>query len=155
MEELEVYYRMSMELLPEYLRPYVDFKLSPRVEDYYCLFRGVRYQVVPDRPYDFIFIDGPELNAPSDGTMTFDFDYLSIILRSETPIFGIIDYRLSTSFVYQTILGLNKVKFDAIRELAFVGPCTKHDVQPLELESLTDTLVRNARLIGNTEIKLS
>ena len=42
----------------------VDFCLSDTVEDYFSLFRGMRYRDVPDRPYEFIFIDGPKYHCP-------------------------------------------------------------------------------------------
>jgi len=154
MEELDSYYAMAVELLPEYLKTYVEFRLSPRIEDYYDLFRGVRYRDVPDRPYDFVFVDGPDLHAPSDGSLTFDFDYIHVLKNSEKPVYGIVDYRLSTSYVFQIVFGLDKVKFSAYHELAFVGPCTKDDLIPMELEPLTATFLRNARLFGNTELKL-
>jgi len=154
MEELEFYYNMSLELLPEYLHPYVEFKLSPRIEDYYSMFRGVRYRDLPDRPYDFVFVDGPDLHAPSDDALTFDLDYINIVKNSETPVYGIVDYRLSTSYVFQVVFGLEKVRFSAIRELGFIGPCSREDLTQLELEPLTTTFLRDANLFGNTEIKL-
>ena len=154
MEELETYYKMAVELLPEYLHSYVEFILSPRIEDYYSLFRGVRYRDVPDRPYDFVFVDGPNLFAPSDESLTFDFDYIHVVRNSEKPVYGIVDDRLSTSHVFQVVFGMDKVKFSAIHELAFVGPCTKDDLTPLELAHLATVFLKNAKLFGNTEIKL-
>jgi hypothetical protein len=154
MEQSEVYFKMSMELIPKYLLPFVEFKLSPCIEDYFSLFRGIRYRDVPDRHYDFIFVDGPELHAPSDGALTFDFDYIHIVKNSDLPVYGIVDYRLSTSYVFQIAFGMDKVKFDGIRELAFVGPCTKDDLVQLELESLTTTLLKNVKLFGNTQLRL-
>jgi len=154
MEELSAYHEMAMKLHPECLRPYVEFILSPRVEDHYSLFRGVRYRDVPERPYDFVFVDGPDLYAPSDGAMTFDFDYIHVVRNSEKPVYGIVDYRLSTCYVFQVIFGLDKARFSAIHELGFVGPCDKHDLAQLDLEPLTAVLLRNARLLGNTEVRL-
>ena len=78
MEDKEQWYRMAQDLLPAALSPYVDLVLSPRVEDGWYMFRGVRYEAVPDRPYDFVFVDGPDFDAPSDGTLTFDFFVSSI-----------------------------------------------------------------------------
>jgi hypothetical protein len=154
MEELESYRQMAEVLLPDYLHPYVEFIQSPRVEESYSLFRGVRYRDVPDRAFDFIFVDGPDLRSPSDGTLTFDFDYLHIVRNSEIPVYGIVDYRLSTSYVLQIVFGTEKVKFSALQELAFVGPCTKYDLIPIELEPLTEVFLRNARFLGKTQLSL-
>ena len=154
MEELDFYYIQEKELLPKFLHPYVEFILSPRIEDYFSIFRGVRYRDVPDRPYDFVFVDGPELKAPSDDALTFDFDFIHVVQNSENPVYGIVDYRLSTSYVFQTVFGMDKVKFSAIHELAFVGPCNKDDLTLLDLESLNTAYFKRARLFGNTEIKL-
>jgi len=153
-EELEPYYKMAIELLPEYLNPYVEFVLSPRIEDHYSLFRGVRYRDVPDRPYDFVFVDGPDFVAPSDGALTFDLDYIHVVKNSEKPVYGIIDCRLSTVYVLQAVFGLDKVKYSPVHVLGFVGPCTKDDLTPLKLETIMNAVRRNANFFGNTEIKL-
>lgn len=155
MEELDIYLEMAMSLMPGQLHSYIDFVLSPRVEDYYFFFRGVRYKNVPsDRAYDFVFVDGPELSAPSDGMLTFDFDYVSVTLQSEQPVYGIVDYRLSTSYALQQIFGKNKVKFSALHDLAFVGPCNKHDAIVFSLDNLTDAYRKHINLLGSTEIKI-
>lgn len=154
MEEIGVYYKAEMELLPKYLQPYVEFVLSPRIEDYCSLFRGVRYRDVPNRAYDFVFVDGPDLNAPSDGALAFDFDYIHVVQNSAKPVYGIVDYRLSTSYVFQIVFGMDKVKFSAIHELAFVGPCTKDDLKLVNPENLNAAFLKSANLFGNTAIKL-
>ncbi len=154
MEELEKYLNMATSLQPDFLSKYVNFVLSPRIEDTFELFRGVRYQDVPDLPYDFIFVDGPHHHAPSDDAFVFDFDLIHIIKNTTNSIYAIIDYRLTTSYVFQTILGLDKAKFNSVLELCFVGPCSKDDLLQLNLEDISKTLLREARLFGNTKIKL-
>lgn len=155
MEELEEYMDMATALQPDHLKPFVNFYLSPKVEDHLYIFRGVRYRDVPDKPYDFVFVDGPDLYAPSDGQMTFDFDFINVVKRSEKPVYGIVDYRLTTSFVFQTIFGKDKVKFDAIRELEFIGPVTKNDLLHLDLDKLTSMLLKNFKLLGNTRVRIA
>ena len=43
MEELQSYLDIGIKLLPKELNKYVEYLLSPRVDDYYEIFRGVRY----------------------------------------------------------------------------------------------------------------
>lgn len=155
MEENEFYYRKEIEIHPEYLKKYVDFVLCEKVEDYFYLFRGVKYKSKPLKNYDFVFVDGPTLESPVDGKMTFDYDLLEVVSNSENPIFGIIDYRLTTSFVCQCVFGKGKVKFDAIRELCFVGPVDKNDLVNLNLENLNKVFNETCSLLGNSKIRLT
>lgn len=154
LEENEFYYNMAIENHLDHLKKYVDFILSPKIEKFYYLFRGVGYEKIPQKNYDFVFIDGPTLESPTDGEMTFDYDFLEIVKSQEKPVYGIIDYRLTTSFVMQQIFPPNKVKFDALRELCFLGPMTKNDFLELKLENLTQTFNKSFSLFGNTKIRL-
>ena len=43
MESVKEYYEMAKERLPVHIATYVDLICSPLIEDYYALFRGVRY----------------------------------------------------------------------------------------------------------------
>ena len=110
MEDVEKWYELAVELLPGSIRDVVDLRLSPKVEDGYTIFRGVRYEQTPDRPYDFLFVDGAGTSTPSDGTRSFDFDYLHLIRSSDRPASAIIDQRLTTVYVLQKLLGHQDVK---------------------------------------------
>ena len=71
MESSSQYYDMQMSLIPQHIRPYVELILSDVIEDSFSLFRGVRYEKVPlDRKYDFVYVDDPSYEAPSDNTIT-------------------------------------------------------------------------------------
>lgn len=154
LEENEYYYKKEVELHPAYLKKYVNFFLCPKVEDKFYFFRGVKYKDKPFRHYDFVFIDGPTLESPIDNVMTFDFDFIEVVMQSERPVLGLVDYRLTTSFVFQAVFGKDKVKFDGIRELCFVGPVSKADLLDLSLDGLTKTFNQSIKIFGNTEIKL-
>jgi hypothetical protein len=154
MEEVEEYLKMSIDLLPEYLHKYVDYIHSPRIDDYFEIFRGVRYRDVPDQEYDFVFIDGPEHISPVDNQFCFDFDFLHILKKSDKPVFGLIDYRLSSGFVLQTLLGYKKVRYNAIKEIGTILPCVKSDINTLSLDKVTDSFIRYSKILGNTRIKL-
>jgi hypothetical protein len=70
----------------------VEIVLSETVEDAFSLFRGVRYRDVPDRAYDFVFVDGPGYTT-KDGYVTFDFDLIKAVAAAEAPIRAVIDKR--------------------------------------------------------------
>ena len=154
MEEIDDYLKMSIKLLPDYLHKYVDFILSPRIDDYYEIFRGVRYRDIPEKEFDFIFVDGPEHYSPVDGQFCFDFDFLHVLKKSKKPVFGLIDYRLSTGFVLQAVLGHKKVKYNCIKEIGTIRPCIKSDLKELDLDKLSKTFIHSANLLGNTRIKI-
>jgi len=129
MEDQEVWYEHAHKIMPDHLRPYVELVLGERTEYCYTIFRGVGYRELPDRPYEFVFVDGPQTQAPSDGKVTFDFDYINVVMKSDNPVFGIVDKRYATSYVLQKIFGSDKVRFSPRYELCFVGPFTKQDLR--------------------------
>ncbi|MEK7643728.1 MAG: hypothetical protein AAB390_00280 [Patescibacteria group bacterium] len=129
MEESPKYYDLACQLLPVCLTKYVEIILSPKVEAYYCLFRGMKYGNVPDREYDFVFIDGPTTKTLSDGQKTFDFDFIDILAKSKKPISAIVDGRLSTCYVLNKILKRGKFRYDNVRSMGYVNSCTKSDMK--------------------------
>ena len=135
MEEHAKWQQQAKELLPAKLTKYVDFRVSTRVEDYYSIFRGVRYANVPDRKYDFVFIDGPNSTSPSDGMKTFDIDYIKIVERSHTPVWGVVDNRLNSSYIFQKVLGVKKARYDVAQRLCWLGPCARNDLRVSESKS--------------------
>jgi predicted O-methyltransferase YrrM len=73
MEDQQLWYEHAVRIMPDYLGDYVDLILSDKAEYCHSVFRGVGYKNLPEREYEFVFVDGPEMTAPSDGTMSFDF----------------------------------------------------------------------------------
>jgi tRNA A58 N-methylase Trm61 len=55
MEESEDWYIHARQNLPSGLP--VDIVLSSTVEDCFSIFRGIRHRDIPDRSYDFVFVD--------------------------------------------------------------------------------------------------
>ena len=92
--------------------------------------RGMRYRDVPERDYDFVFIDGPHPRAPSDGSISCDFDFIYQVLRAKNnrPLRAMIDRRTTTGLAIQALFGRDKVRYDYIGELGFVGPCRRSDL---------------------------
>ena len=154
MEEIDYWYKMASELLPEHCRGYVDLVLSPRVEDAYSIFRGVRYQCVPDRPYEFVFVDGPNYKAPSDGAITFDFDFIKVVMNSDVPVYAIVDTRVTTCYVFQKVFGLEKVRYNGRKGLGFVGPCTKEDLKTIDKTTPSKAFADSIKLFGRNRLDL-
>lgn len=152
MEDKPEWLQVAQQLLPVPLAPYVDLVLSPRVEDAWYLFRGVRYETLPDRRYEFVFVDGPDFDAPSDGTLTFDFDLIRVVERADHPVHAIIDDRLSTSFVCQKVFGLDKARYSTRHRLCFVGPVTRHDLRGMDAQK--PCFIHGFRYFGNTELDI-
>jgi len=152
MEDKEQWYRVAEELLPPDLTPYVDLILSPRVEDSWYLFRGIRYESVPDRKYDFVFVDGPDFDSLSDGKLTFDFDLIRVVEKADHPVYAIVDDRLSTSFVYQKVFGPDKACYRTTHRLCFVGPVTCHDIRGMEAQKAC--FIHSFRYFGVSELEI-
>jgi predicted O-methyltransferase YrrM len=74
MEEHKEWFVMSQSLLPSEYAPYVEVRLSATKDDYFSVFRGVRYSEIPEKEYDFVFVDGPKYVSSTDNAATFDFD---------------------------------------------------------------------------------
>lgn len=128
MEENAEYYEKAVSLFPDSLKDYAEIFLSPAIEDTRDFFRGVRYKDIPQRQYDFVFVDGPDLLInPKNPELAFDYDIVRVIANSDTPVAGFVDTRTSTCFIYSLIFG-DKFRYDYVRKLGIVEPCTKKDV---------------------------
>ena len=151
MEDQKTWYQQAVKLMPRQLEQYVDFVHSTKREYCYSIFLGVGYQDIPDRTYDFVFIDGPGTTAPSDGTRSFDFDYINVVMRSDKLVFGIIYKRLGTCFVLQKVFGVDKLKYDPKLGLGFVGPCTKKDIRS---QISSESFLHCIRVFGKNDFNL-
>lgn len=151
MEDNEEWYETAVKLMPMQLKKYVDFVYSKKEEYCYSIFRGIGYRDIPNRKYEFVFIDGPGTLSPSDGTRSFDFDIINIVMKSDRPVFGIIDTRMGTCYVLQKVFGVDNVKYDPKCCLGFMGPYTKNDLRStISNESFSHRL----RFFGKNELNL-
>jgi hypothetical protein len=149
MEDVDLWYQKAAKLIPDNLKPYVEIVHSPKVEYCHSIFRGVGYQDIPQRAYEFVFVDGPETTAPSDGTLTFDFDLINVVTKADHPVSAIVDKRAATCYVFQKLFGIDKVKFDARCDVCFVGPLTKAD---LKSRMGGGAFMHTFRIFGNSEL---
>jgi predicted O-methyltransferase YrrM len=136
--------------LPDELRPYIELVHSPKVDGYYQCFRGVQYESVPDRPYDFVFSDGPERHSLVNGDKLFNLDFIQIVRRSDRPVRAVVDNHYLTFYVLQKVFGTRLARFDVGRKLMFVGPVTKRDLRRLRKENF----IADIRLFGRTRFRL-
>ena len=138
-------------MIPPNLKKYIDLVHSPRSESSYYIFPGVCYHEIPNRPYEFIFVDGPGTTAPSDGTKACDIDLINLVKKSEVPIYAMLETRVPTCYVFQKVFGNQKVKFDVIKILGLVGPCVKED---LRVTDGSNSFFHSFSLVGNTKLDL-
>lgn len=154
MEECLEWAAMAKELLPGIYRNNVEILVSPTVEDYYSIFRGMRYRDIPRREYDFVFIDGPNYRSPRDNQMTFDFDYLHILRNSKVPLAGLIDQRVSTVFVLQQLLGNEKVRYSSALGLCFLSRCSADDLGQLANDLSSVNFAPSFRVLSQPRLSM-
>ncbi len=136
--------------LPADLLPYIELVHSPKVDGYYKLFRGVQYEQIPDRPYDFVFSDGPDRRSPVNGDKLFNLDLINVVRRSDRPVRAVVDNHYLTFYILQKVFGVPLARYSVRHKLMFVGPVTRHDVRRLKKENFVPDL----RIFGPTELKL-
>jgi hypothetical protein len=129
MEESGEWFAMACRLLPDRYKSVVDLRLSETVADGHAMFRGIRYKDVPARPYDFIFVDGPDFAGDLKQTESCDFDFIHVLRNSDTPIRGIVDSRTGTFWTLARILGTAKVRFSYLQRHGIILPCTRSDIR--------------------------
>ncbi|MCZ6587520.1 MAG: class I SAM-dependent methyltransferase [Alphaproteobacteria bacterium] len=150
MEDDADWYRTARARLPDAVADIVEIVHSPKADGFFKCFRGVCYETLPDRPYDFVFSDGPDRHSPVNGDKLFNLDLINVVRRSERPVRAVVDNHYLTFYVLQKVFGLDKARYSISHKLMFVGPVTKHDVRHLKKE----TFVPDLRLFGTTELKL-
>jgi len=150
MEEDLGWHHKAMACFPPELAHVVAFVHSPKVDGHYKIFRGVQYASIPERPYDYVFSDGPERHSPVNGDKLFDLDLIQIVRRSDRPIRAVVDNHYLTFYVLQKVFGTELARYSPTRRLMLVGPVTGNDVRHLRKENFVPDL----RLFGRTELKL-
>ena len=150
MEDDAEWFRVAGERLPDAVADIVEIVHSPKADGFFKCFRGVCYQSVPDRLYDFVFSDGPDRHSPVNGDKLFNLDLINVVRRSERPVRAVVDNHYLTFYVLQKVFGLDKACYSVSHNLMFVGPVSKNDVRHLKKE----TFVPDLRLFGTTELKL-
>lgn len=150
MEDDRAWYETAKRALPAELDGVVELVSARKVEGLHKIFRGVRYDRLPERAYDFVFSDGPSRYSPITGEKLFNLDLIEVIARSERPLRAVVDNHYLTFYVLQKLLGTDKARYDVSRRLMFVGPVTRHDLRYLRRENFLPDL----RLFSATKLHL-
>lgn len=149
-EDDTTWYALARDALPAGLNGTVELVNIPKTEGLHRIFRGVRYEYLPDRPYDFVFSDGPDRRSPVTGEKLFNLDLIEVIARSDHSVRAVVDNHYLTFYILQKLLGTDKARYDVWRKLMFVGPVTRHDLGYLRRENF----LPDVRLLRRTELKL-
>ncbi|MCB1377027.1 MAG: class I SAM-dependent methyltransferase [Alphaproteobacteria bacterium] len=112
MEDLPQYFEALHKIIPEHLRPFIDAHLSPSHQVHYGPFRGKAYQSIPERDYDFVWVDGPNYDRETE----YDADILQIIAKRDKPLTAFVDSRVGSCFIYSLVFG-KKFRYDYIRRI--------------------------------------
>ncbi len=155
MEEHQTYLEMSQDLLPPKYAEFVEFKLSDTIEDQYSFFRGMRYSDIPQYNYDFVFIDGPSYLTKTDKSLTFDFDFLHIVKNSNKEVTAVIDTRVSTCFVLQTLLGPSKVKYSTFARVGCVSGVSAKNLGNIQSKLSSTNFKKTKPLFSRPRIVLN
>lgn len=150
MEDDPSWFDVAGTRLPDEVRDVVDLIHSPKCDGFYKCFRGVHYESLPDRPYDFVFSDGPDHRSPVNGEKLFNLDLIHVVARSDRPVRAVVDNHYLTFYILQKVFGIEHARYSVSHKLMFVGPVTRDDVRFLRKESFLPDL----RLFSTTELKL-
>jgi len=150
MEDDKSWFEVAGTRLPAEVRDVVDLIHSPKQDGFYKCFRGVQYEALPDRPFDFVFSDGPDRHSPVNGDKLFNLDLIHVVARSDSPVRAVVDNHYLTFYILQKVFGIEHARYSVSHKLMFVGPVSRHDVRFLRKESFLPDL----RLFSTTELKL-
>jgi hypothetical protein len=98
MEESQQYFQRTVSLIPSELKDTIEVRLSKPREYAYGPFRGTAYSEIPDYPYDFVFVDGPDYNTQ----LSFNADVIELAQRGLSFDF-ILDTRTGSAFMYHLL----------------------------------------------------
>jgi len=113
MESIEKWYEEAKRIFPKELDTFVEIHYSPATTYMYSFIKGTAFTKVPDYPYDFVFVDGPELTITDDGQSyeTVNMDFIRYIKNTDRKVTAVVDSRLRTCVAYGVIFGKQRMKF--------------------------------------------
>jgi predicted O-methyltransferase YrrM len=150
MEDDADWFRIAGERIPAALRAAIDLVHSPKRDGFYKCFRGVCYESLPERPYDFVFSDGPDRHSPVNGDKLFNLDLIHVVARSDRPVRAVVDNHYLTFYVLQKVFGIELARYSVSHKLMFVGPVERTDLRHLKKENFLPDL----RIFGTTQLRL-
>jgi len=110
LESEEEWFKIAKANLPDSHRENIEIIYGPREKYEISMFRGYIHSNIPDHPYDFVFLDGP--NFVDEFGTSFCADALQIFKNNRPEkLVGVFDGRASSAFVMQTLFGRKAVKY--------------------------------------------
>ena len=67
-----------------------------------------------------MFIDGPTERSGKNGKKCFNADFLNILARTEDPVHGMIDQRITTYWAFKKLMPTAKIRYDVIKKLTSI-----------------------------------
>lgn len=126
MESISKWHEMASKLLPQRYSKIVDIRLGEREQFQYSMFRGYCHSNIPKLDYDFVFVDGPSYGDEFGSSSCLDALKVRLISNA-TLIRGVIDTRVSTVMVLQSIFGVKAVQYFSLKRTCTF---TLHKVHP-------------------------
>jgi len=132
MEENKKYHDQIVEIFPDELRNFVEFKLSPRRTGQFRDLSFCFYGDIPKHAYDLVFVDGPtnkEEMADGSWVKIFNADFLHTLSWCQSPINAIIDQRVTTIYAMKRILEGVPIRYHPIKKLTTIRGATRQSIR--------------------------
>lgn len=131
-EENEYYYKDLLKKFPEQYKKYVNFLLLERKEKIYKGILGSFYSDLPNKNYDFIYIDGPTDRAvwnDKSSPKTFNSDLINILSANKNIIInGVLDQRITTFRAYKKLINNKRLSYNSVHKLTYIKSLSYKDL---------------------------
>lgn len=138
MESMRDWYELAVELMPEKYQGIVEIRLGEKEKYDYSIFRGYIHSNIPNLPYEFVLIDGPNFNDDNGSSTCMDAIKVRRMSNLET-VYCVIDTRNTTVFMMQQIFGVASSRY---------FPTTRSCIVQMKK-------IRNAPRLDSTSFKFS
>lgn len=131
MEHHQTWHEHAVTIFPADYAGVAEIYHSPICWTSYSLLQGSVYERIPDYPFDFVFVDGPDqerLLPDGSSEVLCNLDFVRLVERSAKPITALIDNRRHTVMAYTLIFGQDKVQFYDDWDLGLVAGVTRDDL---------------------------
>ncbi len=117
LEDSPDWYSRARSALPKPLAEFVDLRQANRVYDHYCFIFGVRYENIPDFPYELMWVDGPVARytekdfdwSDTEYEHTSILDLIRVLQRRDLRLTVLIDNLKRTQIAYACLFGPQKI----------------------------------------------
>jgi len=128
MEHDPGWHEKAVAVFPHDRYPFASIHLSPVVVDGFAMIRGNRYRDVPEKDYEFVFVDSP--GQWVDERPACNLDLVRVVETSRVPVRALIDNSKATVISLSLVFG-PKVRYCRHWGLAVAGPLTPADLVPV------------------------